>query len=243
VTYFEFGTPNNSDYSTNRTIAALYGPAPQTTARSGRCTSLASAPQGSCLSLIAFNASELASSLNICLQAVANNSAAAASSAAPPPVDQKPAMDVVAGATARAASQATIHPIDTMKVRMQAGDMGRSGENAALLHYSFDRCLRLDSQRTVRGSRKAANGRERARGVGKGRAGRDNADAPLIYRLQGGIKGRKCLGLQGRRLEARRWRLESSRGWSSSGACTRCVASSDLRSDASGGGVEDPTVG
>lgn len=66
---------------------------------------------------------------SITSQAVANNSAAAASSAAPPPVDQKPAMDVVAGATARAASQATIHPIDTMKVRMQAGDMGRSGGN------------------------------------------------------------------------------------------------------------------
>ncbi len=33
----------------------------------------------------------------------------------------KPAHDVVAGAMARAASQSTIHPLDTMKVRMQAG--------------------------------------------------------------------------------------------------------------------------
>lgn len=56
-------------------------------------------------------------------QAVAKNAGAAA-----PPPDQKPAMDVVAGATARAASQATIHPIDTMKVRMQAGDMSAGGE-------------------------------------------------------------------------------------------------------------------
>ncbi len=33
----------------------------------------------------------------------------------------KPLHDVVAGALARAISQATIHPIDTLKVRMQAG--------------------------------------------------------------------------------------------------------------------------
>ena len=42
----------------------------------------------------------------------------------PPQPDGKPAHDVVAGAMARAASQSTIHPLDTMKVRMQAG--GRS---------------------------------------------------------------------------------------------------------------------
>lgn len=36
-----------------------------------------------------------------------------------PPLS-KPASDVIAGATARAASQATIHPLDTLKVRMQA---------------------------------------------------------------------------------------------------------------------------
>lgn len=41
-------------------------------------------------------------------------------SAPPPPTDGKPAHDVVAGAVARAASQSTIHPLDTMKVRMQA---------------------------------------------------------------------------------------------------------------------------
>ena len=34
-------------------------------------------------------------------------------------VDLKPASDVLAGAVARAASQGTIHPLDTLKVRMQ----------------------------------------------------------------------------------------------------------------------------
>ena len=38
-----------------------------------------------------------------------------------PPSGQKPASDVLAGAIARAASQSTIHPIDTLKVRMQSG--------------------------------------------------------------------------------------------------------------------------
>lgn len=39
--------------------------------------------------------------------------------APPPPTLSKPASDVVAGAMARAASQSTIHPLDTLKVRMQ----------------------------------------------------------------------------------------------------------------------------
>ena len=34
-----------------------------------------------------------------------------------PQVDLKPASDVLAGAMARAASQSTIHPLDTLKVR------------------------------------------------------------------------------------------------------------------------------
>ena len=38
----------------------------------------------------------------------------------PPRVDTKPASDVLAGAMARAASQGTIHPLDTLKVRMQS---------------------------------------------------------------------------------------------------------------------------
>ena len=38
---------------------------------------------------------------------------------APPPPPSKPVSEVLAGATARAASQATIHPLDTLKVRMQ----------------------------------------------------------------------------------------------------------------------------
>ncbi|CAG9463123.1 unnamed protein product [Pedinophyceae sp. YPF-701] len=39
----------------------------------------------------------------------------------PPPASTKPASDVLAGALARAASQSTIHPLDTIKVRIQAG--------------------------------------------------------------------------------------------------------------------------
>lgn len=35
-------------------------------------------------------------------------------------MDTKPASDIIAGAVARAASQGTIHPLDTLKVRMQA---------------------------------------------------------------------------------------------------------------------------
>lgn len=43
----------------------------------------------------------------------------------------RPAHDVVAGAMARAASQSTIHPLDTMKVRMQLGKKhGQSGPTA-----------------------------------------------------------------------------------------------------------------
>lgn len=47
-------------------------------------------------------------------------------SATPPPisvnkVETKPLSDVLAGALARAASQSTIHPLDTMKVRLQTG--------------------------------------------------------------------------------------------------------------------------
>lgn len=50
-------------------------------------------------------------------------------SSAPP---DKPAHDVVAGAMARAASQSTIHPLDTMKVRMQTGAMQGAAKGAAL---------------------------------------------------------------------------------------------------------------
>ncbi|PNH08571.1 Solute carrier family 25 member 38 [Tetrabaena socialis] len=46
-------------------------------------------------------------------------SAAAASAPAPLRVPLKPASDVLAGALARAASQSTIHPLDTLKVRLQ----------------------------------------------------------------------------------------------------------------------------
>jgi hypothetical protein len=40
-------------------------------------------------------------------------------------VELKPASDVLAGAVARAASQGTIHPIDTLKVRLQTRGGGR----------------------------------------------------------------------------------------------------------------------
>eukprot|EP00210_Caulerpa_lentillifera_P000655 g632.t1 len=39
--------------------------------------------------------------------------------ASPPPPSSKAVSDVLAGATARVASQATVHPLDTLKVRMQ----------------------------------------------------------------------------------------------------------------------------
>ena len=45
-----------------------------------------------------------------------------------------PVTDVVAGATARAASQSTIHPLDTIKVRMQAalkGNVAKVSSTAA----------------------------------------------------------------------------------------------------------------
>ena len=53
--------------------------------------------------------------------AVTTTATTAAPPAPPPQADIKPAHDVVAGAMARAASQGTIHPLDTMKVRMQTG--------------------------------------------------------------------------------------------------------------------------
>lgn len=62
------------------------------------------------------------------------NSQSASLSAPPPPsppkVDTKPASDVLAGAMARAASQGTIHPLDTLKVRMQS--QGSSGAKRPL---------------------------------------------------------------------------------------------------------------
>ena len=45
----------------------------------------------------------------------------ASTSSALPATVEKPLNDVVAGAVARAASQGTIHPLDTLKVQMQVG--------------------------------------------------------------------------------------------------------------------------
>ena len=57
------------------------------------------------------------------LQATENGAAnvSASTSSAPPATVEKPLNDVVAGAMARAASQGTIHPLDTLKVQMQVG--------------------------------------------------------------------------------------------------------------------------
>jgi solute carrier family 25 S-adenosylmethionine transporter 26 len=55
---------------------------------------------------------------------VASSSAAATAKAT---VKAKPVTDVVAGALARAASQSTIHPLDTFKVRLQTGRAGAVG--------------------------------------------------------------------------------------------------------------------
>ncbi|KAK9822204.1 hypothetical protein WJX81_004183 [Elliptochloris bilobata] len=49
-----------------------------------------------------------------------NSSGSFTAPAPKPKVDTKPASDILAGAVARAASQGTIHPLDTLKVRMQA---------------------------------------------------------------------------------------------------------------------------
>jgi len=53
--------------------------------------------------------------------AAAAATAAAVAATPPAKVPLKPATDVFAGALARAASQSTIHPLDTLKVRLQAG--------------------------------------------------------------------------------------------------------------------------
>jgi solute carrier family 25 S-adenosylmethionine transporter 26 len=52
----------------------------------------------------------------------------------------KPLLDVLAGAMARAASQSAIHPIDTIKVRMQAGKAPSAG--AETVHGLWD-CMHI----------------------------------------------------------------------------------------------------
>lgn len=54
-------------------------------------------------------------------EAALAKAAAGSATAAPQAAQLKPLSDVLAGALARAASQSTIHPLDTMKVRIQAG--------------------------------------------------------------------------------------------------------------------------
>jgi hypothetical protein len=52
-------------------------------------------------------------------------------------LERKPLLDITAGALARAGSQAAIHPIDTMKVRMQAGDLSSAGASLRKVpHFS-----------------------------------------------------------------------------------------------------------
>jgi hypothetical protein len=52
---------------------------------------------------------------------------------------EKTVTDVIAGAVARAASQSTIHPLDTFKVRLQAGYIKglATAVRLALLHHGF----------------------------------------------------------------------------------------------------------
>lgn len=52
------------------------------------------------------------------------------SSSSKPKLELKPASDVLAGAVARAASQSTVHPLDTLKVRMQAADAVAASSSA-----------------------------------------------------------------------------------------------------------------
>ena len=69
-------------------------------------------------------------------------------------VDTKPASDIIAGAVARAASQGTIHPLDTLKVRMQAqgglkGPLSKIGKllpPAGALSDRQLRCVRPDAK-------------------------------------------------------------------------------------------------
>jgi hypothetical protein len=56
--------------------------------------------------------------------------AAPPSSSSKPKLELKPASDVLAGAVARAASQSTVHPLDTLKVRMQAADAVAAASSA-----------------------------------------------------------------------------------------------------------------
>jgi len=63
----------------------------------------------------------------------------AAAAAAKPKVELKPASDVLAGAVARAASQSTIHPLDTLKVRMQVAGGGASPPPPAPLSSALAR--------------------------------------------------------------------------------------------------------
>ena len=57
---------------------------------------------------------------------LSTTSAAPAPASPAPAAADKPAHDVFAGAMARAASQSTIHPLDTYKVRMQTGRMAQT---------------------------------------------------------------------------------------------------------------------
>jgi hypothetical protein len=67
------------------------------------------------------------------LQASKEGPSSPANTSAPAP-EQKPVHDVMAGAMARAASQGTIHPLDTLKVQMQVGRRGgHAGKDRHLL--------------------------------------------------------------------------------------------------------------
>ena len=60
----------------------------------------------------------------------------ASTPSAPPATVEKPLNDVVAGAMARAASQGTIHPLDTLKVQMQVGKQTQQACEPSSSHHS-----------------------------------------------------------------------------------------------------------
>ena len=72
------------------------------------------------------------------LQATENGAAnvSASTPSAPPATVEKPLNDVVAGAMARAASQGTIHPLDTLKVQMQVGKQTQQACEPSSSHHS-----------------------------------------------------------------------------------------------------------
>lgn len=93
---------------------------------SGSSSRIAAAGTAASLTLSSTEAASLAPSA-----AGSNASLAAAAAPAKAKPQLKPASDVLAGALARALSQSTIHPLDTLKVRLQARSLPSAAAAAA----------------------------------------------------------------------------------------------------------------